>query len=75
MLTSSVLMYLPVCIFLILVYIGREELGIKWILLLIAICGGLLLGFWALEWPMYFFVAIQAVIDIILVIVTFGGIV
>lgn len=73
MLTAVVFLLLPFLIFWILLFLGREELGIKWILVLIGISVALTAGFLGTELPPFAFVGPQVLIDIILVIVLFGG--
>ena len=60
-------------LFPILLYLGREELGIKGILIFIGIWAALFIGLPALGLSSYFFIVAQVLIDIILVIVVFGG--
>ena len=64
---------LPFVLFWILVFVARSELGIKWMLILIAMWVGLLMGFISLGLPSYLFVVPQALLDAILIIVIFGG--
>jgi len=61
-------------VFPILLYLGREELGIKGILIFIGIWAALFVGLPALGLAPYFFkIAAQVLIDVILIIVVFGG--
>ncbi|UCG84069.1 MAG: hypothetical protein JSW38_04425 [Dehalococcoidia bacterium] len=52
---------------------GRSELGFKGVTFCIVLWVGLLLGFMKLGLPSYWFVAAQALIDAILIIVILGG--
>jgi hypothetical protein len=56
-----------------LLYVGREELGIKGILLFIGIWAALVIGLPALGLSGNYSTVIEALIDIILVIIVFGG--
>ena len=56
-----------------LVLYGREELGVKGILISVAIWAALLLGSIFLHVPSYYFIAAQSVLDIVLILVIFGG--
>jgi hypothetical protein len=67
------MMWLPFIAFWVLVFTGRSELGFKGASFCIAIWVVLLLGFVKLSLPPYWFVAAQALIDAILIIVIFGG--
>jgi len=60
-------------VFPILLYLGREELGIKGILIFVGIWAALFVGLPAFGLPPYFSTVAQVLIDIILVIVVFGG--
>ncbi|MHC4475376.1 MAG: hypothetical protein ACYTEL_07015 [Planctomycetota bacterium] len=73
MLTSKLLLLLPAIIFLVLIFMGREELGIKWVLILIAIVAALAIGVAKFGLPQYPFIGVLALVDIILVIVIFKG--
>jgi len=73
MLTSSVLLVVPLVLFLALLCLGNEELGLKWILILLTAAGLLLAGFVTFGLPLYFFIAILAIADAILIIVIFGS--
>ena len=67
------MMVLPFAAFWVLIFVGRGELGFKGVMFCIALWIGLLFGFMKLEFPSYWFVAAQALIDAILIIVIFGG--
>ena len=67
------MLYLPFIAFWVIIWIGREELGWKWSLILIGLWAVLLAGFILLSIPSYYFVVVQALADAILVIVIFGG--
>jgi hypothetical protein len=61
-------------VFMILLYLGREHLGIKWILALIGIWAVLFIGLPALRpLPYYFFISAHTLLGVILVIVVFKG--
>jgi hypothetical protein len=65
-------------LFWVLLFLGRHELGAKWILILIAIwAGGLIaVALTCSPYPRaagYFFMSYQAVLDIILILVIFKG--
>ncbi|MBN1787059.1 MAG: hypothetical protein JW806_01540 [Sedimentisphaerales bacterium] len=66
-------MILPFLIFWVLIFLGKNELGLKGVLISIAIWGGLLLGFAMLNISPYLFVVAQVILDIILILVIFGG--
>ena len=68
-----VLLILPRVLLPILLYVGREELGIKGILLFIGIWAALIFGLPALGLSGNLSTVIEAVMDIILVIIIFGG--
>jgi len=67
------MLQIPFLLFLILLYLGREELGFKWILILFCACLILPLGFSALGISPYFFTAILAIVDVVLIMIIFGG--
>ena len=61
-------------VFPILLYLGREELGIKGILIFVGIWAALCVVLPALGLAPYFFkIAAQVLIDVILIVVVFGG--
>ena len=70
---SSHLLTLPFLIFWILLFLTRKELGIKWIGILIVVWAGLLTGFIYLKISPYLFIIAESVIDIILILILFGG--
>ena len=65
--------YLPFLLFWGLLFFGRGELGLKWVVVCIGIWAGLWLGCAYLGCPSYIFVAGQVVLDIVLLIVVTGG--
>jgi hypothetical protein len=67
------MMAIPFAAFCMLIFIGRSELGFKGIAFFIALWLCLLLGFRMLHLPSYWFVAAQALIDAVLIIIIFGG--
>ena len=62
----------PFVAFWILIFLGREDLGLKGILAFVVIWAGLMAGFMYLSVPSYYFAAAQAFLDIILVLLIFG---
>ena len=63
----------PFVLFWILIFIGRRDLGCGWTLKLIVLWAGLLAGLMYLDLSPYFFVAVQTVIDVVLILYIFGG--
>ncbi len=63
---------LPFWIFWILVFLARGELGLKGIALAVAVWGALLAGSLYTDMPAYVFVAAQALLDVVLILVIFG---
>ena len=63
----------PFVAFWILIVVGRGELGLKGVLSCVAIWVGLLLGFMYIDISSYFFVAAQALLDIVIVLIIFGA--
>ena len=61
----------PLIAFWVLVYLGREELGWKGIVISILIWLGLIIGSSFLGMP-YVFVAAEALLDVILLFIIFG---
>jgi hypothetical protein len=67
-------MIIPFVLFWILIFLGREELGFKGILISIAIWAILLLGAILIAGVSpYFFIAANALLDVVLLIIIFGG--
>jgi hypothetical protein len=64
---------LPFWIFWILVFVARGELGLKGVFLAVAVWGALLAGSLTTDIPGYVFAAAQALLDIVLILVIFGG--
>jgi hypothetical protein len=60
-------------LFWVLLVIGREELGLKWVVVCIGIWAVLRLGCVYLGDPYYIFTVGQVLLDIVLVIVVTGG--
>jgi hypothetical protein len=54
-------------------YLGREELGLRGIFISILIWAGLLLVCMYPVLPSYSFIAVQAVFDIVLLLIIYGG--
>ena len=67
------MMLLPFLLFWILIFLGRDELGLKGGVVTVVIWLALLLACALTGLSSYIFVAIQALIDIILLITIFGG--
>ena len=63
----------PFIAFWVLIFIGRSELGFKGIVFFVTLWLCLLLGCRMLHLPSYWFTAVQALIDVVLIIVIFGG--
>lgn len=68
----------PFVLFWVLLFLGRGELGLKWILILIGLWAGALAGMtWIFHsWPGlggYLFMSFQAIVDIVLILVIFRG--
>lgn len=66
-------MLIPFLLFWVLIFFGRYELGLRGILIAVAIWAVLLIGFFALLVSPYFFVVPIALMDIVLILVIFGG--
>jgi len=67
-------MIIPLLLFWILLFLGREELGFKGIIICIVVWLGLLLGACLTAGMLpYFFIAGNALLDIVLLIIIFGG--
>ena len=62
----------PFFVFCVLVYLGREELGLKGTIISILIWIGLLLCYSSFG-PTYIFIVAQALLDIVLAFIIFGG--
>jgi len=59
--------------FWVLIYLGRDDLGLKGVLICIAIWAVLLAGFIMLNISPYIFVGVQSLMDIVLTLKIFGG--
>ncbi len=66
-------MLIPFAAFWVLIFMGRGELGLKGVLFCVALWIALLVGCVTLDIASYWFVAAQALIDAILIVVVFGG--
>jgi len=64
---------IPFALFWILMYLGREELGGRGISISILIWVGLLLVCMHPVLPAYSFIAVQAMFDIVLLLIIYGG--
>ena len=62
----------PFILFWVLLYLGREALGLKGIIISILIWLGLLSGL-MLSGMFYIFVSAQSLLDIVLLLIIFGG--
>lgn len=62
----------PFIVFWVLMYLGREELGLKGIVISIGVWLGLLIGSSFLGIP-YVFVSAEALLDVVLLFIIFGG--
>ena len=68
------MLLIPLVLFWILIFFGREELGFKGIIISILIWLGLLLGTGLTTGiSSYFFTAGNALLDIVLLLIIFGG--
>ncbi len=67
------MMLLPFLVFWVLIFLGRDELGLKGAVISIAIWLTLVLACALTGISSYIFVAIQALIDVVLLITIFGG--
>ena len=66
-------MLIPFVAFWVLIFFGWDDLGLKGVLFCIALWGVLLLGFTMTGLSPSVFVAAQALIDVVLILVIFGG--
>jgi len=64
---------IPFAAFWVLIFIGRSELGFKGVAFFIALWLCLLIGFMMLHLPSYCFVVAQTLMDVVLIIIIFGG--
>ncbi len=65
--------WIPFILFWVLMYLGREELGLKGVVISILIWLGLLLGCVLSGLSPYIFIAAQALLDIVLLLIIFRG--
>jgi hypothetical protein len=63
----------PFIVFWILLFLGRDELGLKAVCICIAVWMILLIGFMMLGISPYIFITLQSLFDIVLLIMVFGG--
>jgi hypothetical protein len=66
-------MLIPSVLFWVLVFLGRDELGLKRRLFAVGTWAALFLGFVVFRASPYLFIAVQALMDVVLIIVIFGG--
>ena len=66
-------MAVPIIVFIILMFTCSEELGFKGVIISLAIWLGLMSGMYITtgKWP-YFFIAGNALLDIVLILIIFG---
>jgi len=62
----------PFFVFWVLMYLGREELGLKGTIVSILLWLGIQLGYLSFE-PTYVFILAQSLLDIVLAFIIFGG--
>jgi len=67
------LMLLPLVLFWVMIYMASDDLGLKGILIFIGIWLGAAITLAALELNPHYFVAVQAVLDIILLMIYYGN--
>ena len=68
------MMMIPLILFWLLIFFGREELGLKGIIISIVIWLGLLLGTGFTTGILsYFFTAGSVLLDVVLLLIVFGG--
>lgn len=66
-------MALPFLVFWVIIFLGRSDLGWRGVMLCIGIWLALLFGLYYAGFSSYIFVAAQALLDCILLLVVFGG--
>jgi hypothetical protein len=66
-------MLVPFVLFWLLIYLGREDLGLKGVIWSVGTWTVLLAGFVIFSGSPYLFVAAQALLDVVLILVIFGG--
>jgi hypothetical protein len=64
---------IPFILFWLLIYLGREDLGLKGIGISVMLWLGLLVGFFATGVSPLLFVTAQALLDVFLILKVFGG--
>jgi hypothetical protein len=67
----ALMMALPFAIFCVLIFAGRKELGWKGVAGFVAVWAAILGGILALRIDRYFFVAAQAILDVVLLSVIY----
>ena len=63
---------IPFFAFWALILFGRRDLGLRGMAFFVTLWTGLLVAFTMFGWPGYAFIAVQAVLDIVLVLIIFG---
>ena len=66
-------MLLPFITFWILIFFGRNDLGVKGVGIAVAFWAALFAGFILTGFSPYIFVAVQGLIDVVLILIIFGG--
>ena len=66
-------MTIPFLVFWVLIILCREQLGLKGVLISIAIWAALLICLMKLGISQYIFVGLQSLLDIMLILIIFGG--
>jgi hypothetical protein len=64
---------IPFLVFWVLIFLAREELGIKGVAMAVTVWLGLLIGFMLAGISPFVFVAAQAALDVVLILKVFGG--
>jgi len=67
------MMLIPPALFFALLLFGREDLGVKGILIAMGVWLGLLVLFGALRLSPHFFIIAEGMLDIVLILIIFGG--
>ena len=67
------MMLVPFLVFWVTLFLARQELGIKAIIIAIAVWAALFAGFRFSGISPLYFVAAQSVVDIVLIVMIFGG--
>ena len=65
-------MIFPLIVFVVLLCLGWDELGLKGVLICLLVCAGMALGCAGLNVSGYVFVALLALFDVVLLLIIFG---